>query len=200
VFGANGTTSGNLDGTGTAALFAGPYSAVADAAGNTYVTDSTNNNIRKITTGNVVTTLATGFNNPRGITIDSAGNLYVCNTGTNQIMKVTSGGSVTTYAGAGVAGFKSGTSSVATFNAPTGITIDNAGNLLVADTGNNVIRKISVAGNVTVYAGSGVATAVDGTLAASSFSGPYAIAINSTNTFIYIADYNNNKIRRAYYA
>jgi sugar lactone lactonase YvrE len=196
-----GTTYGNVDGTGTAARFANPYSAVADSAGNTYVTDYTNGNIRKITTGNVVTTFARGILNPAGITIDSAGNLYVCAVGTNDIKKITSGGTVTTFAGQGSIGYVDSPSPlIARFWGPRGITIDNAGNLLVADTSNSVIRKITPAGVVTTYAGLLVASAfINSTLLQSKFNSPYAIAINAANTALYVADYGWKRIRQVYY-
>ncbi len=149
--------AGESNGTGTAASFNGPQYLAIDASGNLYVADTGNNLIRKITSAGVVTTVAgngqagatngTGtaasFNRPTGIAIDASGNLYVTDTGNNLIRKITPAGVVTTIAGNGSQGSTNGSGTLASFNAPFGITIDAAGNLYVADYGNNLIRKIS---------------------------------------------------------
>ncbi len=147
-----------------------PYGAtndiVSDADGNHYVTDRLNRTIQKITPDGVVSVFAgtaggvgildgTGaaakFSSPAGITIDVAGNLYV--TDMSAIRKITPSGVVTTLAGSGVVGDADGTGSAAQFLSPTGIAIDATGNLYVADTGNNKIRKITTGGVVTTFAG-----------------------------------------------
>jgi hypothetical protein len=153
---------GSADGTGSAARFSYPQGVAVDSAGNAYVADSGNNTIRKVTPAGVVTTLAglggsdgsadgTGsdarFGYPRGVAVDSAGNVYVADG--NTIRKVTPAGVVTTLAGlAGGAGSADGTGSAARFGrgpfrgpGPTGLGVDIAGNLCVADTANNTIRK-----------------------------------------------------------
>ncbi|HWA24327.1 MAG TPA: immunoglobulin domain-containing protein [Lacunisphaera sp.] len=159
---------GNTDGTGTAARFNHPTGVVADAAGNVYVADTTNNTIRKVTAAGGVTTLAgvagvsgatdgTGgaalFNGPAGLAIDGAGNIYVADSGNSAIRKVTPAGAVTTLAGLStIAGLLDGTGSGAWFNQPKGVAVDGAGNVYVADTGNAAIRKITPAGAVTTLA------------------------------------------------
>jgi sugar lactone lactonase YvrE len=190
---------GIVDGAGSLARFNNPSSGVSDASGNIYVSDSGNRCIRKISPSNVVTTLAT-FSGiiPSGITIDSSGNLYVATQ--YRIYKVTAAGGISLFAGQNRAGFINGNSLIALFNNLLGITIDNAGNLLVADSYNHAIRKVTPAGVVTTYAGTGAATPfTNGSLLSSTFSIPYGVAINSANTYVYIADYNNNRIRQAYY-
>jgi serine/threonine-protein kinase len=149
-------TLGALDGTGTAASFYQPTGVAVDVAGNVYVADSYNHKIRKITSAGVVTTLAgsggvgavdaTGtaasFNYPRGITVDAAGNVYVADSFNHKIRKITSAGVVTTLAGSGVAGAVDATGTAASFSNPSGVTVDAAGNVYVADHFNNKIRKI----------------------------------------------------------
>ena len=93
---------------------------------------------------------AARFNQPAGVAADNAGNLYVADTGNHTIRKVTPAGLVTTLAGLeGSAGSVDGTGSAAQFNAPTGVAVDSAGNVYLADTGNNTIRKVTAAGVVT---------------------------------------------------
>jgi hypothetical protein len=160
--------AGSTDGTGNAAQFNLPLGIAVDAAGNVFVSDTTNNLIRKITPAGAVTTLAgvvavsgwqdgTGsaalFNQPEGLATDSAGNLYVADKGNSAIRKISPAGAVTTLAGLStIGGLKDGTGSDAWFNQPRAITVDSAGNVYVADTGNAAIRKITPAGVVTTMA------------------------------------------------
>lgn len=132
-----------------------------DNSGNIYVSDQFNNRILKRTTDGILTVLAgspmpgntdgTGaaatFYQPTGIVPDKMGNLYVCDR-PNLIRKITPGGVVTTYAG-GKLGLVDGVGTAAGFKLPVGITIDDNGDLYVADSGNNAIRKIDINQNVT---------------------------------------------------
>ena len=160
---------GSADGTGSAARFYCPCGVAVDSAGNVYVADSDNHTIRKVTPGGVVTTLAglagssgsadgTGsaarFYDPYGVAVDSAGNVYVADYRNHTIRKVTPGGVVTTLAGlAGSSGSADGTGSAARFYYPYGVAVDSAGNVYVADTCNNTIRKVTPGGVVTTLAG-----------------------------------------------
>lgn len=205
---AGSTTAGSTDGTGSAASFSGPAGVAVDSSGNVYVADSKNNEIRKITPAGVVTTLAgsttagsangTGsaasFDLPVGVAVDSAGNVYVADTFNNEIRKITPTGVVTTLAGSTTAGDADGTGSAASFNGPEGVAVDASGNVYVADTGNNEIRKITPTGVVTTLAGSLTAGSNDGTGTAASFNGPTGIAVDSVGN-LYVADHNNNEIR-----
>jgi uncharacterized repeat protein (TIGR01451 family) len=201
---------GSTDGTGSGARFSYLFGIAVDSAGNVYVTDFSNT-IRKITPAGVVTTLAgtpgvygsadgTGsaaqFWQPWGIAVDSAGNVYVADQGNSTIRKITPAGVVTTIAGAaGVFGSADGTGSAARFNAPDGIAVDSAGNLYVADTGNQTIRKITSAGVVTTLAGTaGIAGSTDGTGSAARFYMPYALTVAGTT--LYVADTFNSTIRK----
>src|SRR5579871_851315 len=154
-----GTGAAGLDNGATAnATFNEPYGMALDAAGNVYVTDILNNCIRKITvsTSTVSTFAGTGakgfsngaaasatFNQPLGCIFDSGGNMYVSDTYNNVIRKISASGNVTTFAGTGAQGMTNGSASTATFNFPIGLAI--SGNaVFVADTHNNVIRKITI--------------------------------------------------------
>ena len=148
---------GSADGTGSAAQFHTPFGLSMDSMGNIYVADYSNDTIREVTPLGVVTTLAglagshggtdglgsaARFYNPSDVALDSTGNLYVADNFNNTIRKITPAGVVTTVAGqAGIAGNADGTGSTAQFDLPTGIAVDSAGNLYVADYRNNTIRK-----------------------------------------------------------
>jgi sugar lactone lactonase YvrE len=199
---------GYQDGTGGAARFNNPQFVATDAAGNTYAVDHNTNVVRQISASGVVTTIAGTagragfrdspgalFNAPYGVAVDSTGNVYVADTSNNAIRKITMpAGTVTTLAG-GNFGSADGTGSAAAFESPTGLAADTAGNLYVADFGNNEIRMVTPAGVVTTIAGkAGHAGSADGTGAAARFWGPRGIAADAVGN-LYIADRNNHTIR-----
>ncbi len=134
---------GNADGAGTSASFSHPTGVTVDVQGNIYVADRGNNSIRKITPGGIVSTIATGFNSQAGIAMDGFGNLFVTDQGDNLILGITGSGVVSTIAGTGFPGNNDDASATkSSFNSPTGIVTDSFGNLYIADTQNNSIRKI----------------------------------------------------------
>jgi hypothetical protein len=211
VAGARGTR-GATDGNSGIALFNAPSGVTIDGAGNLYVADAGNDTIRKITPANIVSTLAgkagpgstdgagsaAKFSLPIGLALDGAGDIYVADTNNNTIRKITPSGAVTTLAGAADAPVSSidGTGSAARFNAPQGAAVDTSGNVYIADTGNNTIRKISPVGVVTTFAGSPLLQgSVDGAGSAARFNSPIGIAVDTLNN-VYIADSGNHEIRK----
>ena len=160
-------SGGSVDGTGSTARFGRPVGiAVSAATGNLYVGDQGNDTVRAITPGGMVSTLAglagnpgiadgssaARFNNPWGAAVDAAGNVYVADRLSHTIRKITPAGVVSTLAGlAGSFGSANGTGSAARFQNPRSLAVDAAGNIYVADPGNNAIRKITPAGVVTAY-------------------------------------------------
>lgn len=135
------------------------------------------------------------FNAPQGITVDASGNFYISDT-FNSSVRMISGGQVSTLAGNGQIGFAQGVGSAAQFYGPQGVVKDASGNVYVADQGNNVIRKITPDGTVSVFAGSGIAGYYNSTAPLSAqFRGPRGLAIDSKGN-IYVADRDNNVIRK----
>jgi len=201
---------GSTNGTGSAARFNFPVGLGVDATGNVYVADAKNFIIRKITPAGEVSTLAgapfqvgsadgTGsaarFFLPYGLAVDSAGNVYVSDQGNHLIRKITPAGVVTTLAGgAAQPGFTDGSGTAARFNTPFGIAVDGNGNILVADSGNNAIRRVSPAGVVSTIAGSAASGALDGSTAVARFNQPRGVAVDGSGA-IYVADYGNQLLR-----
>jgi sugar lactone lactonase YvrE len=177
-----------------------PYGVAVDMSNNVYVGDTFNNVVRKYTpsgTNWVMTTLAGSFANPTGVAVDTNGNVYVVEFATSVIAKVTAGGVVSIMAGqANSTGTNDGNGSAARFDYPNGLAVDSAGNVYVADSGNNTIRKITPGGMVSTVAGlARVSGGVDGTGSVARFSSPESVAVDGA-TNVYVADYDNDTIRR----
>lgn len=212
---AGSSTSGADDGTGTAATFNLPLGLAVDGSGTIYVADGGSSVIRKITPAGVVTTLAgtaiatgsadgTGsgarFLQPYTVAVNAAGTLlYVADTGNHTIREVTAAGVVTTLAGtAGESGSTEGTGAAARFNTPAAVGFDPGGGLVVTDSYNNTLRRISLPGATTsLIAGRARNNgAVDDTGAAARFQQPAGIALASNGDLL-IADVFNHTLRRA---
>jgi len=212
---AGSVSSGSTDGTGAAARFAGPSGVATDSQGNLYVTDSGNNTIRKITPGGTVTTIAgqigvkgsadgvgtnASFNLPNGIAVDTNGNLYVADEFNDTIRKITPVGTnwmVSTLAGqVGTAAWLDALGTNAQFSTPTGVAVDSAGNVYVADVANDVIREISPAGQVSTIAGQPHHPGhSNGTNNGAQFYMPFGITVDAA-TNLYVTDGINETIRK----
>ncbi|MBI3884990.1 MAG: heme-binding protein [Opitutae bacterium] len=212
VFAGTAGQSGPADGSGSAARFNQLGGVSAAAGGTLSVADSGNATLRRITGGGVVTTLAGSvtargntdgagsaatFSLPVGVAQDAAGTLFVADALNNTIRRISPAGVVSTLAGSpGNAGDADGLGSAARFNHPTGIAVDSAGNVFVADSINNLLRKISPAGAVSTLAGlSGVSGSADGAGAAALFNNPGGLAVDSAG-HLFVADTGNSTVRR----
>jgi RHS repeat-associated protein len=186
----------------------GPFVALPN--GIVYIADSAHHQVKAILpTGEVQLSAGTGnpglidgppataqFKSPQAVVIDRARNfLYIADTGNNVIRRLTLNGSVSTFAGSGRAEDRDGTGQQAGFNQPSGLTIDADGNLYVADTGNDKIKKITPAGTVTTFAGAGRSGSVNGLALQALFKKPQAVAVAADGA-LYIADTGNHAIRK----
>lgn len=201
---------GAEDGPVTSASFGDPFGVAVDRRGNVIVADGgQSNRIRRIRVDGRVETIAGStegfadgdamraqFNTPSGIGIDKNGNLIIADTSNNRIRKLSSDGrSVSTIAGSGVAGLKDGPAGEAEFDGPIGIATDRHGNIFVADSYNDCIRRISPDGQVTTIAGTGAPGYGDGQAASALFDTPSGIALDERGD-IFVADTGNRAVRK----
>jgi len=203
---------GSANGQGTNATFYYPTGITSDSQGNLYVTDLYNETIRKVDSNYTVTTIAgqvglqgssdgpaanvDWFITP-AITVDGQGNLFVADNVNNDILKIGTNDSVTTIAGqVGNAGSANGQGTNASFNTPNGITVDSKGNLYVADSGNDTIRKIGSNNNVTTIAGqAGISGRANGQGTNATFYYPIGITSDGKGN-LYVTDLYNDIIRK----
>ncbi len=211
---------GGDGGPATAAELCQPMGIAVDSSGNIFFADAINHSIRKINTLGIITTIAgngvgegtaigsysgdggpataAGLNLPQGIALDTLGNVYIADAQNGRIRKVNSLGVITTIAGGGTASIigDGGPATSAYLELPTGVAIDNIGNIYIADDFDERIRKVNTSGIITTIAGNGTKGYTgDGGLAtlAELFS-PLDIKIDGKGN-IYIADYNNSRVR-----
>jgi sugar lactone lactonase YvrE len=188
-----------------------PVAVAVDAAGKVYFT--TASCVLQLDTSGMLTRVAgvssSGYSGdgaaassaqlsaPGGLAMDTAGNLYIADTGNHRIRMVTPDGNISTIAGTGTAGYAGdgGAASSAALNGPQGLAADRYGDLYIADTNNNVVRKISPRGGITTYAGTGAAGYSDDGFYAhdAQLNLPTGLAVSSGN--LLIADSGNNRIR-----
>jgi len=197
---------GSQDGIGINARFRNPWGIAVDGMGNVFVADMSNDTVRKITPAGMVTTLAgqagmngssDGFGNnarfkgPFAVAVDNADNVYVSDSGNNTIRKIMPTRVVVTLTGLpGHVGSTDGNGNGARFCNPQGLAVDREGNIYVADTGNNTVRKITLLGLVTTLPG--LVEAVAGNVRLNS---PGGVAVDRVGN-IYVADTNNHCVRK----
>lgn len=205
-------------GPATSAELDSPAGIALDAANNLYIADSHNQRIRRVdaTTG-IITTVAgagaAGFsgdgglatlarlNLPSALALDTAGNLYIADTNNHRVRKVAAAsGMIATVAGNGLQHFggDGAAATAASIDSPSGLTVDGAGNLYLADTHNQRVRMVSAAsGLISTLAGTGLAAfRGDNALAAdAALALPRGVSVDGAGN-VYVADANNQRIRR----
>lgn len=210
TFAGKGRVYGYADGKGSDVRFWEPTGIAVDKTGNVYVSDRSNERIRKITPDGTVSTLAgdgksgyrdgaganAQFYHPARIAADSAGNIYVADEINHRIRIVTPAGIVSTLAGSGISSYQNGVGQAADFGNVRAVAVDRLGNVYVNDQSNKVIRKITPAGNVTHVAGvPQVSGFADGAGTTAKFYFPEGIATDGAGN-VYVADEINNRIRK----
>ena len=218
-----GTGKGGFRGDGGPAIEAKlyfPAGVATDGAGNVYIADTDNNRIRKVDSTGTITTIAGGgvcclnypgdggpavnaqLWSPKGVAVDGAGNLFIADTDNDRIRKVDSAGVISTVAGTGDPGFRGdgGPAVKAKLFRPSGVVVDGAGNVYIADYAWNRIRKVDSTGMITTIAGSGPRDdggfGGDGDPAVKAqLAHPSGVALDGVGN-LYIADTDNQRIRK----
>jgi trimeric autotransporter adhesin len=196
------------------AQLANPMGVAVDAAGNLYIADGDNYRVRKVATNGIITTVAGNgspgysgdggpapgaqLSNISGVALDASGNLYIADYGNNRIRKVAPNGVITTAAGNGSSGSMGdgGPAANAQLASPLGVVLDFAGNLYIADSNNNRVRKVSTSGIIASVAGNGARSySGDGPAATAPLNNPTGMAVDPAGN-LYLADAFNYRIRK----
>ncbi len=215
-----GTDTAGYSGDGQGAASARlnrPCAVATDAAGNVYIADEGNNVIRIVNkisgfintyAGNNIAGYSgdngaadsASLNDPQGIAVDGAGNLYIADAGNHVVREVNVAGTISTIAGNGTLGYSGdgGAATDAALSSPSGVAVDPAGNVYIADINNNVVRKVNSAdGTIVPFAGIGYpGFGGDGGPAVyAELSFPSSVSVDNAGS-VYITDEGNNTVRR----
>jgi uncharacterized protein (TIGR03437 family) len=214
----NGTNAATGDGGPALSASFHPDGLTVDSAGNIYIADQNHNRIRKVDSQGLITTVAGNGNtqfsgdgglatsasvyiagNHNGLAVDALGNLYIADDGHHRIRKVDSSGIITTVAGTGTQGYSgdNGPATKAQLWRPSGIAVDGAGNLYIADTDNRRIRKVDTFGTITTLAGTGgFGYTGDGAAATlATMETPVDVAVDAQGN-VYFADQDAATVRK----
>ena len=191
----------------TAAALYAPGGVAVDAAGDVFIADTGNHRIREINPQGVITTLTADVKAPTGLAVDALGDLFIADTGDNRVLEmyidpttrvVSTSSAIGIVAGTGAAGYSGdgALATAATLDAPKGVAVDDAGDLFIADAGNNRVRQVAVNQTINTIAGTGVArlSGDGGPATAAALSEPEGIAVDAAGD-LFIADTSANVIR-----
>lgn len=209
---------GGYSGDGGPAIYAQvswPTGIATDNAGNLFFADEQNNMIRKISTSGIMSrvggtglygstgdggpALSAGIQAPAAVAVDNAGNIYVVEDINHRVRKISTSGVITAFAGNGTIGYSGdgGPATAAQLAYPQAITADDHGNIFIAESRNNIIRKVDAAGIISTYAGDGTRghSGDGGAATAAQLNAPYGIAIDK-NGFIYVPELDGAYVRK----
>ncbi|MGB2713848.1 MAG: hypothetical protein WBC51_06690 [Vicinamibacterales bacterium] len=200
--------AGFRDGDASSARFSDPFGIAIGSDGAIYVADAGDSNrVRRLGPDGNVSTVAGSiegyadgpaaqarFNAPSGLALGSDGTIYVADTANNAIRRITRDGMVSTLAGGQGSGYRDGIGTEALFNGPTGLAVDPAGRVIVADAYNDRIRAVAPDGTVATIAGSGQRGILDGQASDARFDTPCGVAVDSRGA-VYVADTGNGMVR-----
>src|SRR6185503_4103011 len=200
---------GIQDGPNRSASFIDPFGLAIDSKGNVFVSEGGHSNcIRVITVTGVVAKIAgssegfndgklesASFNTPSGLAVDKRGSVIIADTSNNRIRRLDVDGNVITLAGSGDSGFKDGRANESRFDGPIGVAADDRGNIFVADSYNDRVRKIAADGMVSTVAGTGFPGLINGPGPAAQFDTPCGVAVDRQGN-LFVADTGNDAIRK----
>jgi sugar lactone lactonase YvrE len=192
-----------------------PWGIAVDRSGNIFVADTGDNIVRRIAADGIITTVAGNgtqgslgdglpgtdaqLNRPFGVALDASGNLYIADTDSDRVRRVTPDGTILPFAGTGLPGAlgDGGSALRATLHQPTGLAVDQAGDVFIADTFNNRVRRVAPNGTITTFAGGGPPGALGdgGPATAATLNQPLDVAVDG-NGDVLIADSGDGRVRR----
>jgi sugar lactone lactonase YvrE len=204
-------------GLATSARLYAPEGVAVDGQGNVYIADRNNYRVRKVSPGGTITTFAGGgkpgslgdgglatsatLRSPSGVAVDGQGNLYIADRDNSRVRKVNRSGTITTFAGTDKERFSGdgGPATSALLYRPDGVAVDGRGNIYIADTFNNRVRKVSPGGTITTFAGTGACSSLQpgdgGPATSANVCNPRGVAVDGQGN-VYIADTNSSRVRK----
>jgi uncharacterized protein (TIGR03437 family) len=185
---------------GSEASLSSPSDVAVDGTGAIYIADTGNNRVRKLVrqgTGGLISTEVGGLSGPRGVWVDADGALYIADTGF-AVVRMLKAGTLRTMAGIGRSGGDGGPATSASLYSPRNVIVDSNGNLLIADTSNHKVRKVSTDGVITTLAGTGVAGSLGdlGPARSAQLNSPVGLAAAASSGSVYVGDTGNARLRR----
>jgi sugar lactone lactonase YvrE len=212
ILAGNGNVGAPTPGPATSSALAFPNGVAVDQAGNVYIADTNNNMVEKVSpAGTLAVVAGTGtsgaptpgpatsskLNGPKAVTVGAAGDVYIVDSNNNMVEKVTPGGTLSIFAGTGTAGSPTpGPATSSDLSGPAAGAVDTNGNLYIADRFNSVVERVTPAGTLSIYAGTGTAgPPTPGPATSSDLKNPRGVTVDAQGN-AYISDNNNHQVEK----